>query len=420
VIRPAHLPDLRAASSGAVLAPDDDGYDARRSGWDRRIVHRPAAIVVARDVRDVVAAVEHAGRHQFDLAVQATGHGPVRRAGATALLVDVSGLDVVTVDERAGTATVGGGTRWTSVQAAADRARSGLAAIAPAHHRVGVTGSTLVGGFGWLARAHGMSRDHVVGAELVMPWGEIVRVDTDHHTEMLWALRGGGAPAPGVITSLTVALVPQADVYAGELSYPAELAHEVLARYGERLAEVPPALTSAIVLDAGPPPRVAMRACHAGPVAEGRAWLDEWRRWAEATDDRFAVRSASTLGGLDDDPTDPTALATTTAWLRRLSDDVISALARAVHGHDAPARRIEIRHVAGAVRSGVGPGPSDPSDLLLRLATTAPTLAAVPEAERRLAAVHAALVATGATTSGSYAGFSARPGATVDRVDANG
>jgi FAD/FMN-containing dehydrogenase len=413
MIHPAHLSDLRAATSGAVLAAGDAGYDARRSGWDRRVVHRPAAIVVARDAGDVAAAVEHADRHQFEVVVQATGHGPVQRAGDGAILVDVSGLDGVRLDVRTSTATVGGGTRWTAVQIAANRDRSGLVAVAPAHHHVGVAGSTLVGGLGWLARAHGMSRDHVVGAEVVVPGGEVVRVTSDHHPELLWALRGGGAPAPGVVTALTVALVPRTDVYAGELRYPAEMTHEVLARYGEQLSEVPPGLTSAIVIDAGPPARVAVRACHAGPLAEGRAWLDEWRRWAEVTDDRFTVRSSSALGTLDDDPVGPSALVTTTAWLRGLGDDVIAVLAGAVLGRDAPARRVEVRHVGGAVRSGVGPGPDDPTDLLLRITAAPPRLAAAPEVEARLAELHAEVVATGATTSGAYAGFTPRPTAVL-------
>lgn len=419
---PVHLPDLRAATSAAVLAPGDDGYDARRSGWDRRVVHRPAAIVVARDACDVAVAVDHAGRHQLELVVQATGHGPVRWAGDQALLVDVSGLDDVRIDEGTGTATVGGGARWTAVQAAADRARSGLVAVAPAHHHVGVAGSALVGGFGWFARAHGMSRDHVVGAELVLPGGELVRVSGDEHPEVLWALRGGGAPAPGVITALTVALVRQADVYAGELRYPAEMALEVLARYGERVTEVPPALTSAVVLDAGPPARVAVRACHAGPAAEGRAWIDDWRRWADVGEDRFSVRPASDLGRLDaGEPVAPTAMVVTTAWLRSLGNDVIAVLTGALLGRGAAVRRVEVRHVGGAVRSGAGPDPRDPADLLLRITATPTTPGATALAERRLAVLHAEVVGTGVTTSGAYAGFAARPGATLRTpFEANG
>lgn len=300
-----------------------------------------------------------------------------------------------------------------AVQAAADQARSGLIAVAPAHRHVGVVGSTLVGGFGWLARAHGLSRDHVVEAETVLPSGELVHVTTDRHDDVLWALRGGGAPAPGVVTALTIALVPQAAVYAGELRYPAEMAFEVLARFGERIAEVPPALTSSIVLQADPGACVAVRACHAGPGAEGRAWIDDWRRWAEPGEDRFTVRPASDLGDLDDEPVAPAFLVVSTAWLRGLGDDLIGALVRAVLGSGSAAGRVEVRHVGGAVRSGTGPGLHGAADLLLRVTAMPPTPSAAAPLERRLAGLLEEVVATGATTSGPYAGFTARPGATL-------
>jgi hypothetical protein len=53
---------------------------------------------------------------------------------------------------------------------------------------------------------------------------------------------------------------------------------------------------------------------------------------------------------------------------------------------------------------------------MLRISATPPTRAAVPEVERRLAVLHAQVVATGVTTSGAYAGFAARPGALLDRA----
>jgi len=412
VTEQGHLSLLRAASSGAVLAPGDAAYDAHRVGWNRRVVHRPRAIVLAHDAHDVVAALEFAERHQLDHVVQATGHGPVRPAGADAILVDVSGIRGARFDGRTGTATVGGGARWTSIAVAAARARAGLVAVAPAHHHVGVAGSALVGGFGWLARAHGLSRDHVVGAEVVLPGGETVDAGLERHPEVLWALRAGATHTRGVITALTVRLVPQPDVYAGELRFPAEMAPEVLARYDERLAEVPPELTSSVVLEAGPPGRVALRACHAGRISEGRAWVDGWRRWAAVADDRFTVRPAASIASLDDEPVAPTALATRTAWLRSLCDDAISLLAPAAFARDPAAGRVEVRHVDGAVTAGGGPELHESSALLLRVTATAGTGAADP-VERRLAALHADLVATGATTSGAYAGFAAPCGLAI-------
>ena len=406
--RPTNTSDLHAALPGAVLAPGSAGYEARCSGWDRRFVHRPAALVIARDAHDVATAVQHAGRHDLEVVVQATGHAPVRSADHDARLVDVSGLDVVRFEERTGIATVGGGARWTTVLDTAHRAGHGWTAVAPAHRLVGVAGSVLAGGFGWLARAHGMSRDRVVAADVVLASGELVRVSADHRADILWALRGGGAPAPGVVTGLTLELVRQPHVYLGELRYPAEMAPEVLARYGERVAEVPAALTSAVELHAGPPAWIAVRACHAGPVVEGRAWLDDWCRWADVARDRFTVGPPSLIGRLDDEPASMLSPAgtpvSTTAWLRRLGDDAISILSAAVLAHRV-VDRVDILHAGGAIRPGFGPRPHGATDLLLRVTAIPQALAATVSVERQLAALHSELLVNGAISAGSYVGF---------------
>jgi hypothetical protein len=130
-------------------------------------------------------------------------------------------------------------------------------------------------------------------------------------------------------------------------------------------------------------------------------------------EDQFSVRPASDLGGLDDEPVAPTALVVTTAWLRSLSDDVIAALAGAVLGPmPSPGGS---RSATSGVRSGRAPGPilHDPADLLLRVSAAPPTRAVSAVAEHHFAALHAEVVATGATTSGTYAGFAARPAVTL-------
>jgi FAD/FMN-containing dehydrogenase len=53
----------------------------------------------------------------------------------------------------------------------------GLAALAGTSPDVGVTGYTLGGGIGWLARRHGLAANSVTAAELVTPDGDLVRAD---------------------------------------------------------------------------------------------------------------------------------------------------------------------------------------------------------------------------------------------------
>ena len=67
----------------------------------------------------------------------------------------------------------------------------------------------------------------VVAIELVTAEGEIVRADRRHHSDLFWAVRGGGG-AFGIVTHLEFELLQVGDIQAGGLWYPVERASDVL------------------------------------------------------------------------------------------------------------------------------------------------------------------------------------------------
>ena len=71
----------------------------------------------------------------------------------------------------------------------------GLAALHGWSPDVGVVGSTLGGGIGWLSRSLGLSCNSVTAIELVTADGAERRVGADNEPELFWALRGGGGPS---------------------------------------------------------------------------------------------------------------------------------------------------------------------------------------------------------------------------------
>src|SRR6266571_851128 len=89
------------------------------------------------------------------------GHGPVRRqarpAGDGAVMVDLSGWHRLNVDPSARTVTARPGVTWAELDQAT--ARFGLATTGADVPAVGVAGTALGGGFGWLHRLHGLSCD---------------------------------------------------------------------------------------------------------------------------------------------------------------------------------------------------------------------------------------------------------------------
>jgi hypothetical protein len=67
---------------------------------------------------------------------------------------------------------------------------------------------TLGGGLGILGRKYGVTSDHLIGAEVVLADGRILRCDDHHQEDLFWALRGAGAGNFGVVTTLVFRAVP--------------------------------------------------------------------------------------------------------------------------------------------------------------------------------------------------------------------
>ncbi len=205
-IDPAALSELRAAITGEVLTAVDGGYDEARAGWNALIDRRPAAIVRARSVPDIVAAVRFAAANGLPVSVRGGGHNVAGHAvGDGGIMVDLSGLRGVSVDPVARRAKVQGGATWGDVDAATQA--HGLATPGGLISTTGVGGLTLGGGMGWLRSRHGLTVDNLVGAEVVLADGTLVDASDREHADLLWALKGGGGNF-GIVASFEFALHP--------------------------------------------------------------------------------------------------------------------------------------------------------------------------------------------------------------------
>jgi FAD/FMN-containing dehydrogenase len=181
----------RRAYDGQVLTPGSPGYDAARSVWNEMVDHRPALIIRCASVADVVNAVRLARERELEIGVRCGGHNIAGLAVPDGgLMIDLTGLDRVTLDPVARRARVQGG----ALLGALDRAsqRFGLATTAGNVSHTGVGGLTLGGGMGWLARRHGLACDNVESFTVVTAEGDIVRACADENPDLFFGLRGGG------------------------------------------------------------------------------------------------------------------------------------------------------------------------------------------------------------------------------------
>ncbi|WP_324275409.1 FAD-binding protein [Blastococcus brunescens] len=137
--------ELRSQVHGPVYVAGDDGMAAEVATWNVAVQHTPAVAVGATCAADVVAAVTWAVAHDLRVAVQATGHGPVRNA-AGSLMITTRRMQGVQIDPERRTARVEAGTKWVRVLEAA--AEFGLTGLCGSSSDVGVVGYTLGGGMG--------------------------------------------------------------------------------------------------------------------------------------------------------------------------------------------------------------------------------------------------------------------------------
>jgi FAD/FMN-containing dehydrogenase len=364
------LADLRAAVTGDVLVAGQEGYEQHSRGFNLALVQRPAVVVVAACVEDVVLAVRYAAEQDLPVAVQATGHGTARLADGALLLV-TSRLTGVRIDAETRIARIEAGAKFAAVLPAAQE--HGLAPLLGSTTDVGAVGYTLGGGFGWLGRRFGLCSDSARSFDLVTAEGELVHAAADENAELFWALKGGGGGSLGVVTSMELELYPVTDVYAGNLLYPAFMARDVLRRFRDWVADADERLTSSVVMMNFPPfedvPEplrgqsfVMVRGCWSGDLEEGAALIDQWREWRPPVMDLFGPMPFSAADSISQDPVDPMPAMVTTECFDALPDEAIDVLVQAVV--PAPGRApllvfAEVRQMGGAVRRAAGAAAND-------------------------------------------------------------
>jgi FAD/FMN-containing dehydrogenase len=280
-----------------ILPVDATEYDEARSVFYGGFDHHPAAIVRPNDAADVSRVITLARESGLELAIKSGGHSlaghSVPEGG---IVLDLSGMKHLEID-------VEGRTAWaetglTAGEYTAAVGSHGLATGFGDTGSVGIGGLTLGGGVGYLARKHGLTIDDVLAAEIVSADGELLYADAEEHSDLFWAIRGGGGNF-GVVTRFRYRLHEVGTVVGGMLILPAT--PEVIASFVAEAEAAPEELsTIANVMVAPPMPFlpaevhgqlvIMAMVVYAGEVDEGERAIAPFRSLAKPLVDTVAPK----------------------------------------------------------------------------------------------------------------------------------
>ncbi|MFO1313212.1 MAG: FAD-binding oxidoreductase [Burkholderiales bacterium] len=347
----SRVSELASRFSGRLLLPDDPAWDVARRVHNGLVNKRPALVAQCRGTADIAMAVRFAREAGLEIAVRGGGHNVGGRSTIdNGLLIDLSPMQYVYVDSAARKARAAGGTLWGQFNR--ETQVHGLATTGGLVSSTGVGGLTLGGGLGWLMPKVGMALDNVLGVEVVLADGSVVRATAEEHPDLFWAVRGGGGNF-GIASSFEFRLhAVGPTVNGGLVAWPVDRARDVLKLYRELAGEADDDLMLVAALLTGPDAAtrlVAIAAGHFGDKGSAERTLQRIKSFGQPAMDAMGPVPYADLNAMLD-ASYPAGARNywKSHFCEDLSDGAIDAVVDAFARCPSPMGQIVVEHFHGA------------------------------------------------------------------------
>jgi hypothetical protein len=243
----ADLGALAKALGSKLLRPTDAGYlTASRLYSTRYDGVRPAAVAQCATTEDVQKCLAFIRATGMPVAARSGGHSYAGYSTTSGLVINLAPMKQVKVTG-ANSAIVGAGATLADVYAGlANQNQSVPGGSCPT---VGVTGSTLGGGVGVLARKYGLTCDAVTAVNLVTVDGRAIRCTENSEADLYWAHRGGGGGNFGIVTAIEFQTHATQSLTHFLVRWDWSHAHDVVTAWQEWLPTTPNELWSSLHID---------------------------------------------------------------------------------------------------------------------------------------------------------------------------
>ncbi|MGP4105707.1 FAD-binding protein [Virgibacillus sp. L01] len=229
---------IKTDKSGYIILPSHERYDEKRKVWNNLIDRYPAAIFECLSDADVISAVSFAKKQNMDISVRGGGHHLAGTAVCEeGVMLDLSKMTTVSVDEKRQIAIVDAGATLGDIDSKTQK--FGLATPTGTVSETGIGGLALGGGFGYLRGKYGLTCDNILSVKMVTADGKLLKVSKDEHSDLFWAIRGGGGNF-GVVTEFELQLYPVGpNVLAIDTMYDYKDAKEIFQKLDNYMKDAP-------------------------------------------------------------------------------------------------------------------------------------------------------------------------------------
>lgn len=240
---PSTWRSLANSLRGQLVLPTTPGFATRALLYNSKFASlRPQAIAYCAGSDDVARCIDFVNAHGVAFAARSGGHSYGGYSSSPGLIIDVSRLNAIKVDATARRVKIGAGARLIDVYNVLGH--YGLVLPSGSCPTVGIAGITLGGGVGVFARKFGLTCDHLYSSRLVTASATQLSANAETHSDLWWALRGGGGGNFGVVTSFDFDLAPMPRVTLFSQQYPWRAAASVLEGWQHWISTCPDELWS--------------------------------------------------------------------------------------------------------------------------------------------------------------------------------
>jgi hypothetical protein len=285
---------LRNHLQGRLVLPSDADYPTSRQLYLVQFDDTaPRAIAYCASAADVALCLAFAQDHAVPVVARSGGHSAGGYSTTPGLVIDVSGLDSVTLGRDS--ATIGTGAQLVDITNTL--APAGLAMSGGYCPTVAAGGYLQGGGLGILTRSLGVASDKVTSAQVVLADGRVVTASPREHSDLYWALRGGGGGNFGIVTSYTITPSPVTSMGVGILYWSYDQALDLLDGYARWLTDAPRTIGGSLTisLDDAAPGKVPVAYVLLGSVDTGAGFGAEIDRLVSLVGHAPASRQILTL-----------------------------------------------------------------------------------------------------------------------------